>query len=165
MAILLQDSSSGIWSLGVTTGGLLTTTSVSGLPRTLFINVAGLQSWQIGVTTGGLLTSTLVTFAPNRVQFIVLKDSSEQNWTLSVLQGGLLQTEFGGNLPWVPNGTGAGTDNSEVGGDGGYMAYPQPLQSGVTSINPEQNGQCAPLTFTFDTNDIEFVISNPGRNG
>ncbi len=59
-SILLQDSSSGIWLIGVTDAGLLTCTPSSGTPVTVFLNDTNGNSWQLGITTGGILTTTPV---------------------------------------------------------------------------------------------------------
>lgn len=164
MAILLEDSDSVTWVLGVGTDGLLTTTAAPGIARALFINRGG-QSWMVGVEPSGLLTTTSVTFSPYRIQFLILTDALDQNWTLSITDDGLLQTSFGGDIFWQPNGYGAGTDNSVVGGAGGYMAYPQPPPSGEFTT-PETDALCGPLFITFNNNQGNaFSIQNPGSNG
>jgi hypothetical protein len=68
--------------------------------------------------------------------------------------------------PWVPNGYGAGADNSVVGGGGGYMAYPQPPSGENASFNPpENNVQEAAIEFTSTAAMlVHFIISNPGRS-
>lgn len=69
-------------------------------------------------------------------------------------------------MAWVQNGYGAGTDNSVVGGAGGFMAYPQPPLPTGQYTTPETNGQFGSLNFTYDNNmGNRFVIVNPGRNG
>lgn len=70
-------------------------------------------------------------------------------------------------LPFVPNGYGAGTDNTAVGGLGGFMAYPQPPSP--VGKGPEANGQFQALNFTYSSAATPsqgnyFVILNPGRN-
>lgn len=167
MAVLLQDTSGGTWAVTANTDGTLVTTMSSGLYSTVRLNDENGQTWRLGVTVAGLLVTTATSYFP-APRFVNILDSLEQIWVVSVSTDGFLQDILGlpdGVLSWIPNGFGAATDNSFVGGGGGYMAYPQPLQSGVVSINPEQNGQCAPLNFTFDTEDILFEIVNPGRNG
>jgi hypothetical protein len=72
-------------------------------------------------------------------------------------------------MTWQTNGWGAGTDNSVVGGLGGFMAYPQPPANGIFTT-PEQNELCGPLTFSYNSSTPSgqgniFVISNPGSNG
>lgn len=73
-------------------------------------------------------------------------------------------------MAWQPNGGGCGTDNSVVGGGGGYMAYPQPPAPGgqFTNNAPRSgswNGQFGPVTYTFPAGTgIYFSISNPGRS-
>lgn len=74
--------------------------------------------------------------------------------------------------PWMPNGWGAGTDNSIVGAGGGFVAYPQPPTPGGFSSAaqppntfPEKNGQFGPVSITVNnTIGTFFVISNPGRS-
>lgn len=155
MAIRLEDSSTAIWLLGITTAGLLTTTVSTGVPQTLFLNNGGL-SWQIGVNTGGLLTSTNVT-SGNYPASVTLEDISGGLWALSVTFAGLLQTGPGMALPWVQNGFGAGTDNSIVGGGGGFLAYPQPIVID------------GPINFQYNSSTPQgqgniFSVFNPGRN-
>lgn len=70
-------------------------------------------------------------------------------------------------MAWVPNGGGAGTDNRVVGGQGGFMAYPQPPNP--VGVGPEANGQFEALNFTYDSSTATaagniFRIENPGRN-
>ncbi len=69
-------------------------------------------------------------------------------------------------MTWRPNGFGADTDNSVVGGGGGYMAYPQPPSGPNPVLNPpENNGQFGQLSFTFnDFKGTFFQINNPGRS-
>ena len=68
--------------------------------------------------------------------------------------------------PWTTNGFGAGTDNSVVGGGGGFMSYPQPPTGPNAAFNPPENDlQAGSLNFTSPaTMLVHFVISNPGRS-
>jgi hypothetical protein len=171
MSQFLQDSGGGVWLLGVTTQGNLTTTLATGFVTPLVLNSAGGQSFQIGVTTIGLLTSTAVPFSLNP-KSIVLTDSSNDTWFLSVNVIGQLQTTQ--LAAWQPNGFGADIDNSIVGGAGGYMAYPQPPQP--DGFNPplgggydkgnSWNGQFQAVqaqVYNYAV-DVFFKISNPGRS-
>lgn len=72
-------------------------------------------------------------------------------------------------MTWVPNGFGAGTDNSAAGGGGGYTAIPQPANP-ASGVGPEQNGQFEALVFTYNSSTATalgniFTINNPGRQG
>lgn len=166
MSFILEDSSTGKWLLGVNVLGQLTTTSTSGLSTTIFLNFEGIQTWQLGVTTQGLLTTTAVPLV-QAPAFIILSDPFDNNWEVSVNSQGELQDQPVGIIIWVPNGFGAGTDNTIVGGQGGYMAYPQPAVPGGPT--PEDDGQFGPLEFVYNSATATaagnyFVISNPGRN-
>ena len=70
-------------------------------------------------------------------------------------------------MTWVPNGFGAGTDNRAAGGQGGFMAIPQPPSP--VGVGPEANGQFESLVFTYNSATTTaagnyFIIFNPGRN-
>lgn len=73
---------------------------------------------------------------------------------------------------FVPNGLGAGTDNSAVGGAGGYTAYPEPPTPGGFAeasqppiTFPEKNGQFGPGSLTYlSIGGNYFVMTNPGRS-
>lgn len=69
-------------------------------------------------------------------------------------------------MAWVPNGAGAGSNNSSVGGGGGFMAYPQPPTGPEAAFQPpEDNGQFGGITITFNnTIGTFFTIVNPGRS-
>lgn len=163
MTIFLDDGTSVTWRLGVNTGGLLTTTVSSGVPTTLFLS-NGSQNYEVGVTPTGNITTTLVGSSSFSNSFILI-DSIGNSWALTVLAGGFLQTTFAAEHAWVQNGFGAGTDNSVIGGLGGFMAYPQPPTPVNSFSTPEAVGQFGPLNITVDntTVDVTFVIQNPGR--
>lgn len=169
MIVRLQDSNSQIWVVGVSTSGLLTTTLSSGITQNEFLSVGNL-SFQLGVTTGGLLTTTSVPFSASYPTILLFFDTSDVSWEVSVLSSGLLQTTLGSPVfPWVQNGFGAGTDNSIVGGAGGYMAYPQPPSPVPSFAIPEAVGQFGSLNFSYNSGTSSgagnvFSISNPGRN-
>ena len=172
MNVFLEDSSGVVWLLAVTTGGLLTTTAtVVGAAQPFYLSDSSGNTWLIGVTTGGLLTTTQEG-PPGQPLFVTLQTIPYQAiFNLSVLTSGLLQTVPAGPVGvavWEPNGFAAGTDNSVVGGGGGFLAYPQPPFP--VGVGPEANGQFGPLYFTYDSSTATakgnmFTISNPGRNG
>ena len=78
-------------------------------------------------------------------------------------------------MTWVPNGLGAGVDNSVAGGGGGFMSLPQPPSPGGV-FNPtgkggsqdngnSWNGGFGPTNVRFNnTIGTDFSISNPGRS-
>lgn len=73
---------------------------------------------------------------------------------------------------WSQNGLGCETDNSVVGGDGGYTSYPQPPSpGGFAEANqppitlPEKTGQFGPSSLTYlSVGGNFFVMTNPGRS-
>lgn len=69
---------------------------------------------------------------------------------------------------WKPNGLGAGADNSVAGGNGGFMAIPQPptgIKAETVPLEPENFGQFGCLEFTSTAVMLNtFKISNPGRS-
>ena len=87
----LEDSSGGIWGVGITTGGLITTTLLAGTPNTLYLNDSLGNTWQVRISTGGILSTTSVAIGDNP-QSIVLIDSLGITWEVSITTGGLLQT-------------------------------------------------------------------------
>jgi hypothetical protein len=167
MNIVLQDSSGQNWLVGVDSTGRATTkavTSGAGTPVTLLLQDANSVVWQISVDTRGRLVSTATILAPSPSYLSAEIDDSK--WNLIITTGGQVQT-FSPFSGWVPNGGGAGTDNSVVGGLGGFMAYPQPPNP--VGIGPEADGQFGALAFVYDSSTPQgkgnqFVLFNPGRN-
>jgi hypothetical protein len=91
--ILLQDSSSGIWLLGVTDGGVPDLTPSSGIPQTLFLNDSVGNSWQVGVTTLGALTATPVTNAAYGTAMQLISPSG-YSFGLFLIPAGVSQADF-----------------------------------------------------------------------
>lgn len=167
MALLLQDSSTNIWSVtSNAVGNLVTSTSSGTAPQFLFLVDSSGQVWQLSVTTGGLLQTT-PGVSSDTPQYAFYDLGGSPNYALYINVLGLLQTKTGqGTGGWVPNGYGAGADNSVVGGGGGFMAYPQPPTGPRAAFNPpEQNLQAGVLNFTFSNGTgVWFQATNPGRS-
>jgi len=115
--LVLRDSSTKLWSIGVSDIGILTSTPVTqGVEQPLTLNDPGnTTSWKIGVTTLGQITTTQVAFnALNPTTFNMISTSGLFLYTLKVTFVGVLQTYFAGaylpdmnpkiNLRWSNDG-------------------------------------------------------------
>ena len=93
MALILQDSLGGLWSVTIDdNGGLGTTSVLSGLPSAPVLNDAGgSTSWIVGVTSTGQLKTTTTTFIPGNPTFITLTSPSA-TWKVGVTVDGLFTT-------------------------------------------------------------------------
>lgn len=140
--------------------------NLGGAPHiSLFLKDANNQAYQINVTTLGTLTATQ-TSSSSGIASVRIGNS---NYGLAISTTGNLEVvyPFIGPSMWVPNGFGAGTDNSVVGGAGGFMAIPQPPNP--IGVGPEANGQYEALVFNYNSGTSQgagnvFSINNPGRN-
>jgi hypothetical protein len=168
MSIAIRDTSGNIWAITATSNGQLSTSLASGSPQpiVLFLKDQSSHIWQVGVNTLGELT-TVPGVLSDTPQFTAISLGSTPNYNLFINTLGMLQTGKGGvSGAWVPNGFGAGADNSVVGGGGGFMAYPQPPMGLNAAFNPpENNGQFGPLSQTvWNGTGNWFQLFNPGRS-
>lgn len=92
---VLQAPNNTLWQLGVTNGGLLTTTQIFATFKVLLPPVlgAGGTSWALSATNGGLIVSTRVLnpFRPP-MQYIPMMAANNSRWLLTVTRNGLLVT-------------------------------------------------------------------------
>jgi hypothetical protein len=94
--MILQDSNSVFWQVGVTDGGLLTTTVVGSGPATPTIlkDQSNASLWTMGVTAAGLLTTTSVGSGSSVAYVALFSSPSGIQWNMQIApaSGGILQT-------------------------------------------------------------------------
>ncbi len=95
--IFLLDSTAQCWQIGVTNGGLLTTTAVTGTaPTFILINDTSLATtWMLEVDPSGMLQVVSAGTPTTAPYTYTITAPNGLNWSLRVNQG-LLQTMFGG---------------------------------------------------------------------
>lgn len=93
-SIILQDSSTQLWSLTVNDTGILSTTAVAiGTPVTLILDdPSDAASWQIGVAVGGLLTTTSIPFGAYPQNFTLTSTTTITIWNIGVTFTGSITT-------------------------------------------------------------------------
>lgn len=164
---VLQDTNGILWYLGVDSVGRIKVTSVVGATSTLIsINDSNNSTtWQLTISTTGRLITTSATLNPVYTTFVPLLDPNAVFYALTDTTLGILQTHATDSV-WVPNGFGAGRDNSVIGALGGFMAYPQPPEGTDASFSPpEDYGQFEAFTFTATAAMLNwFTMQNPGRS-
>lgn len=91
---ILQAPNGTLWQLGVTNGGLLTTTQVFLSLKYLQPPVlgAGGVAWQISATNGGLMVTTKVNPVRPPMLYIPMAAANNSRWLLTVTINGLLVT-------------------------------------------------------------------------
>lgn len=166
--MILQDSANIRWKVTATSAGLLVTTVTTQSPvETVYLNYGTTSSWQVLVvqnpanSSEWVLDTTQVTFSRTYPNLLPLYTPANNIFYLVVLSNGRLQTTPG----WMPNGLGAGADNSVAGGLGGYMSLPQPPSpSGGFNVPVEWYGQFAPVSQTYFIGGNFYTLTNPGRS-
>jgi hypothetical protein len=162
MNIVLADGTGTNWAMGVTSAlKIHMEPSAAPVSNLALLDTTGII-WQLGVTPIGRLTATPTLSPLSTPVSSAVVGASGYTIRISTLGTFSLLPN-----PWQPNGWGAGTDNSIVGGLGGFMAYPQPPFP--VGVGPEANGQFGPLVFTYNSSTPQgqgniFSINNPGRN-
>lgn len=101
MSLILQDSSGQNWSVGVTNGGLITTSKVSNVTAQLPVLVDSSRNfWNLQITTIGLLqTSPTVLHTSTAVNNIGLISPNQSTYALQVLPTGIIQTLLATSVP------------------------------------------------------------------
>lgn len=95
MSFILQDSSTALWTVGVTDTGLLTTApATTGTVATVILRDSSTSTnWQLGITTGGLLTTTSTATAGINFQLILSPNSISYELLVAPGSSGQLQTQ------------------------------------------------------------------------
>lgn len=104
----LAAPNGGLWQVGVTDAGLLTTTSISSgmvTPELEFLNdwETNTTTWQVVVTNLGLLQAVAATFVATEENTITMVSAGGSKvWNLQVTTAGLLQTQAAGGVTRDP---------------------------------------------------------------